>query len=299
MPIQSALRALRCFAVVVPLLAFCARARAQTDLTRTDTSTNVRLVLDRTTIKAFEPVYLLITADHFADALETNVRVQRNNDAATDLGNLEGSWHRGERRLGPDRVQKRLGALLAMILRSDGPHFLFTEPGEYKIYVKLGPDLTTLDLNVLPAAGPDEAKAYAILGPEHFSMLFLEEAVDEPSQVLIDLCRQVLRRYSRTSCGEYSRAYLVIAFLKNRMRETHRQGGKDVYGPIAEDLDKSLRVFRDSFFGEELAYYTAYSQKLAGDVGPALQTIESVKSRLTIWGELMDRLKKELAAAER
>ena len=158
----------RVIAVLMSLALLAGTRRAMAQITApppTDPDVNkvLRVQLDRTTIRAFEPVYLVLTAEQYATGADAEVQIRRGDEAFQAVTIPAKEWTKSET---PGRgllPYQRRGTILQFDEQKTGRRWLFPVAGDYKIRVKTGPDSTTLSLTVTaPDAG--EQKAWESLG---------------------------------------------------------------------------------------------------------------------------------------
>ncbi len=255
-----------------------------------DVNVKLRLQLDRTTIKANEPVYISVTAERFATKIDPNIQVSCNQDKPLDLGRMGDQWLKSDLTQSP----MRLCIMLADTSVGGDERYLFSKSGEYTIRVKIGPDATPLKLKV--EAGPaSDAQAFVEIGPSNFKALLTEEFGTDSPRDLFKICQTVVKLYPDSTVAGYCRAYIAIAEFKIAYTAHHLAGGPPVWEPVAFQLDKTLPPHRDDFFGEEIGFYLAYAQGLSRNYLAMAQTINSIKTHMTPWADRMDGMKKEVS----
>lgn len=255
-----------------------------------DKNVRLRLQLDRVAIQTCEPVYLAVSADRFADTVAPDIQVRPKDQAPIYLGALQGQWVVSEKQETPQRMR------ILLVSANPGPQsrFLFNEPGEYRLRVKIGPDFTSLQVSVVPGK-PDDDKAFGELGPDNFNAMLTETRFAVPPPQLVKAVQTVAHNHPDSLAATYCRGYLATAAFKDAARIYQHAGGKPVWGPIAQQLQASFQVHNGDCFGEELGFYAAWAQGLGGDYPAAIQTIDSVRTRVTFWADMMTQMKLDIA----
>jgi hypothetical protein len=281
---------------------FASAARAQVPAVQpgeADLNKKLRVQLDRTTIHAFEPVYLSLTAEQFSYGAEAEVQVQHAGGAWQPVTIDKKNWVKSDTAGTGQTLIHRLGVVLhtqqhAKELGAERTPYvwLFPEEGEYKIRAKLGPDSTTLTLTVAaPAPGEQEAwEAAAEVTGELINNAF----GDPVSQGTIDTCAKVIRKYPKTQCAAYCQSYVSIAKFKIALEKFGRAGGKGAFESIAEELQKVAGNFQDGFFGELAIFYACYAKGLTKDFHGLLALSETMKTRATPWSDGVISMKYEV-----
>jgi len=251
----------------------------------------LRLQLDRDVIKVCEPIYLSMTAEQFDESAPPSVQVRFKDEAPIDLGPMEKQWQRAT----PLPTIKRMGVMLLDTTVGQTRRYIFDQPGVYHLRIKIGPDITPLKVTV-DAGSLNDAKAFAELTPENAAAIFAEAPSDPPTIELVSACEALARKYPDSSAADYCRSYAAIAGFKNTAQINKRGGGKLVWDSVAEQLLRVLPAHQKDFFGEEVGYYTAYSQGLCHEYIDVVKTIDSIPTRMTAYGDLMYAMKREVAS---
>ena len=254
------------------------------------TNLKLRLQLDRTTIHVCEPVYICVTADKFASKIEPNIHITCKAQDALDLGPMEKQWLCSDL----SKTPVRMTVLLSQVVQGESNRYLFENPGQYEIMVKIGPDHTPLMLNVL-AGTPDDQQAFADLGAKDFTALLTEEFDDDSPPERLETCKVVARKHPDSTAAAYCRSYEAIALFKQNFRAHQRQGGPAVWAPVALQLQKMFPAHQDDFFGEKVGFYLAYAQGLCGDLVALTHTIDQFKTHFSPWGDRLFLMKAEVA----
>jgi len=256
---------------------------------------NLRIGVDQHTLKAYEPLYLSLVAEHFAQPVKISVTITPPGGPPNiDLGELEGKWDKTDGRTPTGLNTHRMSTVLVGYEPVPGTHrFLLAEPGQYNIRVRVGKDEGNFKMLVQPDSVANE-KAFVDLGADQFPEIFAEAAQAPPSAKLIDACQGILDNYPGTVCAEYCRGYMAIAQFKQAFKKSQKTGGREVYQPLAEELRRALAPHQKRSYGEQLAFFTAYACGLCGDFDGSLRAIDSVKLRLTVWGDNLDQMKTEI-----
>ena len=255
-----------------------------------DLNIKLRLLLDRSNIKVYEPLYVCATADRFAAKVDPDIQVMFKDEKPLDLGRMGDQWLKSDLTQSP----MRLCILLADTSIEGDERFLFSKPGLYTIRVKIGPDATPLQIKVDNGPASD-VQAFTELGAANFKALLTEDFTADPSRDLIKVCQTVVHTYPDSTAANYCRAYLAIDTFKESFRVHKAGGGTSVWEPVAFQLGKCFVAHRDSFYGEEVGFYLAYAQGLSKDFAAMAQTINSVKTHVTPWADRMEGMKKEVS----
>ena len=286
--------------LVMAAAAGCACAEPLTPLGEGDRNTRLRVQLDRRSIKAFEPVYLGISAEQFAENLGIQIAIRRGNAPwqtvviPTDPQRPLAVWNRFESHSSPGLPLLKMGMPLLVGQVGDQSRFIFSLPGDYKIRVKVGPDSTVLEL-VVVASAPDDEQAATILGTDMFPRMFEYNFKAQPDKKLQETAIRVIAEYPGSTTANYCQAYLLTTkFRSESNKHEPPLSNKAFYGPLADELDKSADIFRDSFFGEEIGFFTAYAHGLSGDFSGLLKTAELTSTRFTPWADALLDLKKDV-----
>jgi hypothetical protein len=260
-----------------------------------DQNKRLKINLDRTTIHAFEPLYLCLTAEQFA-APEVKVSLRRpKEEKFTDLAIQDKEWSKSEASGGllQPMVQRR-GVILQAEDINGVARWLFTAPGEYKLRVSVGIDSVPLTVTVLPSDSSEaERQAWEYLADRRNDVLN-NEFSDSPDQGTINHCAGVLKKYPRSLCAAYCQSYLSISKFKILFDKNAKSGGKAVYGDMAEELRKVADAFKESFFGEMTGFYAAYAMGLAKDFDGLIKLSENVQTHMTIWSDGLIAMKLEV-----
>ena len=244
-------------------------------------------------------MYLCLAAQQFAAGQDVQVSISRNDEAAQLIPLLKNSWVKSEAPVPGAAGLLRMGILLHSVVPIEAGQklprrYLFPAAGEYKVLIKIGPDSTTLKLTVTdPPDGAKEQEAWEAI-TESMDVVLDNDFSVEPTQAHLDNCARIVRRYPKTVCAAYCQSYISIARFKVLFAKNARQGGKAVYGAIAEELSKIAAGFQESFFGEMMAFYACYSKGLSLEFDDLLRTAGAMKTHLTPWGDSVDAMKSEV-----
>jgi hypothetical protein len=256
------------------------------------TNKKLRIQLDRSSSHAFEPVFLCITAEQFATPEEAEVQISRAGGEWRAVELKKKEWTRTQIDAPGKPTMQRRGVVLQAIENNGARHWLFAAAGKYSIRVKVGPDSTTLTLDVSPPE-VGEALAWTALG-DRVDDVLQNNFADQPEQATIDLCAQVIRKYPRTLCAAYCQSYLSITQFKILFEKNGRSGGAAVYGSVADSLTKIADGFKDGFFGEMTAFYAGYARGLTSDFKSLLAITNNMKTHLTLWGDGVTDMRMEV-----
>jgi hypothetical protein len=258
-----------------------------------DRNVKLRIQLDRTTIRAFEPVYLCLTAEQFASG-DVELQMSKDKGPYAPVQLDAKAWAKSDVPGKGVLPAHRLGIVLQAQTVSGQRSFLFAEPGTYRLAVKLGAgDGTNLEVTVL-APEPGEKQAWESLNDGNIDLIINDNFRDEPDQATIFACANVMRRYPRTVCAGYCQSYISITRFKMQFEKSGKQGGKAAYGNVSDELDKVAQAFREGFFGELTGFYSAYAKGLTKDFAGVLGTIAAVKTRMTVWGDALEEMQVEV-----
>ena len=283
------------------LLVAAAPAIAQpTPAGEADRNVRLRVQLDRASIAAFEPVYLSLSAEQFAENLGLQIAIRKGNDPwqyvvfPEDVQTRQDPWKRFESHSTPGLPLLKMGVPLLVGVIGDTPRFIFSTPGEYRIRVKIGPDSPTLKLTVVTPT-PDDKTAAEILGTDLFPKMFELDYRVRPDEKLKAAAARVIAELPGSTTARYCEAYLrTVKFRSESMKHDPPTANKAFYGPLADELEKSAAAFEDSFFGEELSFYAAYAHGLSGDFKGLLKIAEARKTTLTPWADALYDMKKDV-----
>ena len=245
--------------------------------------------LDQTTPHAFEPIYLVLTAEHFLPDTMPEVMVAKDNGNWQPVTISDKAWTRSE---APGPLP-RLGVLL-QLKSSTGlaRDYLFPTAGEYRLLVKMGPDSTTLTLHVQdPELG--EQEAWDTLGTL-VSSIMTNDIDDQPGQAVVDGCGVITRRFPRSICARYCKAYLDISRFKLMFDQSGKTGGVSAYGQVSADLAKDNENFHGTFFGELTGFYTSYAIGLTHKFDDLMKTAEAVTTHYTPYSEALQGMRMEV-----
>jgi hypothetical protein len=271
-----------------------ARAQPVPPIGEADQNKKLRIQIDRSTIRAFEPVYLCLTAEQFATVADAEVYLQHGNGPWAPIAIPKKDWTKSQvSNVGRIPVQRR-GTILQALETNGVRTWLFNAAGEYKLRVKIGPDSTTLSLTVTaPEVGEEES--WTSLG-DRITDVLENNFSDPPEQATIDTCARVIRKYPKTLCAAYCQSYISITKFKMNFEKNRQGGGKAVYGDVADELQKIATAFRESFFGEMTGFYAAYARGLTGEFQGTLAIAEAMKTRVTPWGDAVVDMRTEILA---
>lgn len=261
--------------------------------TDTDHNTKLHIGVDRTDPHAFEPIYLVLTAERFLPDTTPQLMIAKGTGNYQAVTIPEKAWVKSEAPGAGEKPLQRLGTVLQMKTPSDTTRdYLFSSPGEYKLLVKMGPDSTTLTLNVRP---PEigEQEAWDQLGSKINNILD-NQLDDQPEQATVDLCGDIIRRYPRSVCAQYCRAYLNISRFKLAFNQSGKTGGVAAYGAITADLAKDNDTFAGTFFGEMTGFYTCYTVGLTHKFDQLLKIAEAVKTHFTPYSDALGGMHMEV-----
>ena len=268
------------------------RAQLVPPVGEADQNKKLRIQLDRSTIRAFEPVYLCLTAEQFATVADAEVYLQRGNGPWATIPVQKKDWTKTQvSNAGRIPVQRR-GTILQALDTNGVRTWLFNAADEYKVRVKIGPDSTTLSLTVT-APEPGEEESWTSLGDRIMDVLE-NNFSDPPEQATIDACARVIRKYPKTLCAAYCQSYISITRFKMNFEKNRQGGGKAVYGDVADELQKIASAFRESFFGEMTGFYAAYARGLTGEYQGTLAIAEAMKTRVTPWSDAVVDMRTEI-----
>jgi hypothetical protein len=247
------------------------------------TNKKLRIQLDRESSHAFEPVFLCITAEQFATPDDAEVQISRSGGEWQSLEIKKKDWTRTQINIPGKPATQRRGVILQAVENGGARRWLFSAAGKYSLRVKVGPDSTTLTLEVSPPE-VGEALAWTALG-DRVEDILQNNFADQPEQATIDLSAQVIRKYPRTLCAAYCQSYLSITQFKVLFEKNGRSGGAGVYGSVADNLTKIADGFKEGFFGEMTAFYAGYARGLTSDFPGLLAITNNMKTHLTLWGD--------------
>jgi len=262
-----------------------------------DRNIRLRAQLDRTTVKAYEPVYIGLSAEQFAQTLDLGVQIKRDEGPWQPLTIPAAAWPKSQVPTATGTIIFKMGTMLlssADAATADKANaYLFATPGDYKIRVKVGPDSTTLSLKVVPGE-PNNDKAFQVIGADLFGQVFAEEMDSDPAPKLLAACAVVLKDYPGTTAAKYCKAYVATANFRAAFKKHKRSGGKEVYTTLVNDLSEAWAPLADSFYGEELSLYLAYAKGLCKDFVGVIKTCDDMRTRVTPWSGLVDAMKGEV-----
>jgi hypothetical protein len=259
-----------------------------------DQNRHLRIQLDRVTVRAFEPVFLCLTADQFAAGSEVEVQVRRGAEPWRPVVIAKKDWDKTEIPVPGSVPTQRRGAIIQAEEINGNRRYVFPDPGDYKIRVKIGPDSTTLNLTVTPPE-PGEQQAWDTL-QERVNDVLQNNFADQPEQGTVDICAKIIRKYPKSMAAAYCQSYISITKFKLLFEKHAKGGGKTVYADVAEELNKISSAFHDSFFGEMTSFYAAYAKGLAKEFQSVLAIADAMNTHLTIWGDAVVAMKYEVLA---
>ena len=243
----------------------------------------LRIVLDRTTFRAFEPIYLAVSAEHFVSDARPEVSVWQGNAQPQPVAIDEKAWVTGEGVSMTDQRTERQGVLVQLRVPAPKPGdkriYLFPTPGDYNMRVKVGPDAATLKLKVIPTEDR-ERDAWDRLGNQLEAIVY-NGLADHPKQITVDTCTGIMRTFPGTVCAGYCQAYMSVAKFKVAFDKSGKTGGKAAYDAIAKELLEVHQAFGETFLGEQTGFYAAYAMGLTKDFDGMMKLAEGVKSRVT------------------
>jgi hypothetical protein len=258
----------------------------------------LRIQLDRTTIRAFEPIYLAVTAEHFIvpDA-RPEVSVWQGDGPPQPITIDDKAWVSGDTVSGGDVQMHRVGVLLQLkspaLSASAVRTYLFPAEGEYLMRVKVGPDAATMKIHVIKTEAR-EKDAWDRLGQEQLDAIIYNGLDDRPKQTTVDTCSRIIRTFPGTVCAGYCQAYLSIAKFKVAFEKSGKSGGKAAYESIAKELVRIHEAFGDTFLGEQTGFYAAYAKGLIKDFNGMLVLADGVKSHVTPFSDALLAMKIEV-----
>jgi hypothetical protein len=249
--------------------------------------------LDQTTPHAFEPIYLVLTAEHFVPDTMPEVMVAKDNENWQPVAIADKAWTRSEAPSPGITPLRRLGVVLQLKASTGlARDYLFPTAGEYRLQVKMGPDSTTLTLHVQdPQLG--EQEAWDALGTL-VSNIISNDIDDQPGQAVVDACGSITRRFPRSICARYCRAYLDISRFKLMFDQSGKTGGVSAYGQVAADLAKDNDNFHDTFFGELTGFYASYAVGLTHKFDDLMKTAEAVTTHYTPYSDALQGMRMEV-----
>ena len=277
-------------------LALARPVRAQVTVPQVGEERNkkLRIQFDRTKIRAFEPVYLCVSAERFATAADPEMQLRRDDEPWQPISIPAKAWFKSEID-GPGKLHtQRRGTIMQAATINGTRTWFFDRPGEYKLRVYIGADRTTLALTVV-APEPGEQEAWQVLGDKVDDVL-QNNFADQPEQATIDACVRVLRKYPRSQCAAYCQSYISVTRFKVIFERKARSGGKEVYGNVSDELEKLAVNFHESFFGEMTAFYAAYSKGLTHDFQGTLGIANNMTTHLTPWSDGVMEMRTEVLA---
>jgi hypothetical protein len=302
---KDMVRALHLF--LLPLLGICIAisARAQVldsangTLPGVDVEHNkrLRIQLDRTTVRAFEPIYLAVTAEHFVvpDA-RPEVSVWQGDGPPQPITIDDKAWVSGDTVSGGDVQMQRVGVLLQLkspALSANAVRtYLFPAEGDYQMRVKVGPDAATMKIHVIKTEAR-EKDAWDRLGLELDSIVY-NGLDDRPKQTTVDTCSRIIRTFPGTVAAGYCQAYLSIAKFKVAFEKFGKSGGKAAYESVAKELVSVHDAFGETFLGEQTGFYAAYAKGLMKDFNGMLVLADGVKSHVTPFSDALMAMKIEV-----
>ncbi len=248
--------------------------------------------LDRkTVIRAFEPIYLCLTAEQFPPGVEAEVQI--------GLGSTWSKVNIPDKEWVKTEIRGRISLLRrGIVLHSTETNgvrtFLFKTPGEYKIHVKIGQDATIRTLKVTAAEAGEEA-AWTLLG-DRIEDVIHNNFPDTPEQGTIDACGKIVVKYPKTICASYCSSYIQITKFKIAFEKFGKGGGAKVYSQIAGDLEKFANGFHESFYGELMAFYAGYAKGLSGDFPRVVVIADNMQTHMTQWNEGVMEMRSEILA---
>ena len=273
-----------------------AQARAQVTLSpqrelEPRTSVPPLIQLDRAKIRAFEPIYLCLTAEQFPPGVEAEVQIGFG-DKWVPVTIPDKDWVKTEVR---GRVSLlRRGIVLHSTQVNGVRNFLFNAPGEYKVRVKIGVDDTIRNLTVTAPESGEEA-AWKTLG-DRIEDVIQNNFPDAPEQGTIDVCVKIVVKFPKTLCAFYCNSYINITKFKVAFEKFGKGGGEKVYGRIAADLQKFATGFHEGFFGELTAFYAGYAKGLAGDFQGVVVIVDNMQTHMTQWNDGVMEMRQEIMA---
>lgn len=254
----------------------------------------LRIQLDRGAIRAFEPVYLCLTAEQYASPNDAEVQIRHDDGPWQVIAIPKKEWTRSPVSGSGKFPLQRRSVLLQASENNGLRTWFFNQAGNYRIRVKMGPDSTNLDLKVAPA-DPGEEESWISLG-DRITDILENNFADPPEQATIDACVRVIRKYPKTLCAAYCQSYISITKFKILFEKNHQTGGKEVYGNSAAELQKIANAFRDSFFGEMTGFYAAYAKGLSGEFESTLAIADGMKTHVTPWSDGVIDMRTEVLA---
>ena len=282
---------------ILAALAIPRRAWGQTIIPQMgETERNKKLLvqLDRGSIRAFEPVYLCLTAEQFATPTDAEVMISRNGGAWEPIAIPKKEWTKSQvAGTGKFPLQRR-GVMLQALETNGLRTWLFKDGGSYKIRVKIGPDSTSLDVSVAPPELGEE-ESWTSLG-DRVNDVLENNFGDPPEQATIDSCVRVIRKYPRSICAAYCQSYISISKFKISFEKYRQAGGKAAYANSADELQKIASAFKESFFGEMTGFYAAYAKGLTGEFEGTLAISGAMKTHVTRWGDGVTDMRTEVLA---
>lgn len=259
----------------------------------------LRIQLDRTTVRAFEPVYLALTAKRFATDDPPELSVWQGDDAQPQPVVVdEKAWVKGETYAGGKDPVQRQGVMLQLRAPQTGSGseakrtYVFPSAGEYHLRVKVGPTAATLKVKVVDTAAR-ERDAWDALGPQVNDIAY-NSINDHPKQALVNDCVRIIRTYPGTVCAGYCQAYISVSRFKVAFEQSGKGGGKEVYAPLVRELARVNKAFADQFLGEQTGFYAAYATGLTRDYNGMLEIAEGVKTHLTPFSDGLDAMRDEV-----
>jgi hypothetical protein len=289
--------AVACFTVVAAAVAaFPALAQPLPNVPSGDSESAIRrlkIQLDRKTARVYEPIYLCLTAEQFVAGVDPEVMIRKGADGQWKPVQIaQRQWEKSEApRIGSIPLQRR-GTILQLEDLNGHRRWLFPEPGDYNIRVKVGDDATTLNLKVA-ASDQAEKDAWTLI-VDRLGDILQNNFADTPEQGTLDACASVIRRYPNTMCAAYCQSYISITKFKVLFEKNAKSGGKPVYGDVADELAKVADRFRESYFGEMTAFYACYAKGLSKEYDQLINIADAMQTHLTLWADATMSMKIEV-----
>jgi hypothetical protein len=259
-----------------------------------NTNKRLKIQLDRTTARPFEPLYLCVSAEQFALG-EIQVAVRREGESTWRAITIKPKdWVKSEvpSAVGVLPLQRR-GTVLQDENVNGNHKWLFPTPGKYLLRVAVGPDAPTLPPITITAPEPGEMEAWESLGDRIGDVLEVPFN-DEPDQGTIDACRKVITKFPKSRCAAYCQAYISISVFKASFEKNGKAGGKAAYEGIAQDLTRISASFKDNYYGEMTGFYAAYAAGLAKHFDAVIEIADAMQTHLTPWSDAMTAMRLEV-----
>jgi hypothetical protein len=257
---------------------------------------SLKIQVDRSTFRAFEPIYLAVSSRHFLTDAVPELSIWQGTAPPAPIVLNEKAWMKVEAYDEHNELALQRNSVLLQLktpaATAKDRVYLFPTPGDYNLRVRLGNDAATLKLKILPTEAR-EKDAWDELG-NNVDGIVNNAITTPPEQKMVNLCTRIMRSYPGTTCAGFCQAYMSISKFKLAFQKSGKSGGKDAYASLARELNTLREAFSDSFMAEQLTFYAGYALGLTHDFNGVLAIDDELKTHVTPFSDGVDAMRLEI-----